>query len=460
MKGMIMLQNWFILLPELSFVVFFAVAHLVDRYRQAKTAKTFFTLSKLFLLVCLIATVIFYNKSAYPLWLKNTPYTTLFKVVIYLISLVWFYLSSKWFLNKNRPSYKFYQLAMLSLFLLELLISAQSFLVVVGVIPLLCWVTWKLLRLHWDVDVVFEVARLYAFFSALFCLLLAVGIVLLYSETNTFNFAEVYQHFNTHDDVTWRTYAAIGMIMSSLLFMLALAPFHSWFVGIISVAILPVSGFLTLIPPFAYLACLINAMIAIFWSAADFIKPVLLVFASLSLFIGALSANGEKNIRQLFAFSSVYHMGFLIFTIISFNDNSILSAFVYMMIYVLAMLGVYTVFLGLKSRGNYLTCLADINGLSNSKPYISASLFIFMFSLIGIPPLLGFLGRLSVINNLILEERWNSVFILLISMLFMANAYLQIIRTVYFEAPQNKFDRTDKAIYICLFINLDRKSVV
>lgn len=77
-----------------------------------------------------------------------------------------------------------------------------------------------------------------------------------------------------------------------------------------------------------------------------------------------------------------------------------------------------------------------------------------MISLTGTPPLLGFLGRLSVINNLVVDERWVSVGVLLLSILFMANAYLQVIRTIYFEPVKHNFDRTDKAIYICLFINL------
>ena len=77
-----------------------------------------------------------------------------------------------------------------------------------------------------------------------------------------------------------------------------------------------------------------------------------------------------------------------------------------------------------------------------------------MFSLIGVPPLLGFVGRLSVINNLIVDERWLHVVLLMLSLLFMANAYLQVIRKIYFSPLKNSFDRTDKSIYICLFINL------
>ena len=92
-----MLQNWLILSPELLLLSFVPIAWIVNTWRESKTAKTFFTLSKFFLAAAMVLTVVFYNKSVWPdLW-QNNRYTTLFKVLIYLAGLVWFYLSSKWF---------------------------------------------------------------------------------------------------------------------------------------------------------------------------------------------------------------------------------------------------------------------------------------------------------------------------------------------------------------------------
>ncbi len=449
-----MLQDWLILFPELALLGFLLAAWLINRYRTVNTPKTFFTLSKYFLLAAILGTVVFYNKSAFPgLWV-NTPYSTLFKIVIYLLALAWYYLSSKWFLAKNKSSYQFYNLVMLALLALELLISAASLLLPLVLVPLLCWINWRLLRLYTDPDEIRVMSRLYAFLSWLFILLLAGGIVLIGSRAGTFDCAGVFAYFQNRGALALADYAAVGMILASLLFMLAIAPFHSWYLGMLTYAILPVCGFLTLIPPFAHLSCLINLITNVFGEAGGFMRLVLIIFAAFSLFVGALSANGAANIRRLFGFSSVYHLGFMLFSIVSFNHGGMLSAFAYMMIYLLAMAGVYTVFLGLKSRGDFLANLEDIDGLSNAKPYLAAAFLIFMISLTGTPPLLGFLGRLSVINNLVVDERWVSVGVLLLSILFMANAYLQVIRTIYFEPVKHNFDRTDKAIYICLFINL------
>lgn len=449
-----MLQNWLILLPELSLLGFILTAVPVNHYRVSKTPKTFFTLCKVFLLITLLSTVIFYNKSAFPDWWKNTSYTTLFKTVIYLISLLWFYLSSKWFLNKDRSSFLFYILVMGELLFFELLLSAQNLLLPAFLVPLICWFNWLLLKLRRDEEKITTVARLCAFFSALFTLLLWGGVAMFYTYCGETSFAAVRNYLQQTTELSLGVYVAAGMIMASLLFMLAAAPFHSCFIGIISTAVLPVCGFITLIPPFVFLSCLINLMVNVFGPLNGFIRPVLLTFGTISLLIGALSANSENNMRRLFAFSSVYNIGFMLFSVVSFNGDAVLSAFAYTVIYVLAMAGVYTVFLGIKSRGEYLVCLKDISGLSVPKPYISAAILVFMVSLIGIPPLLGFLGRLSVINNLIVEGLWSHVIVLLLALLFMANAYLQVIRTIYFETPKNNFDRTDKAIYISLFINL------
>ncbi len=448
-----MLQNWFILLPELAFVLFMLSAYLVHRFRKNQTSKTFFTLGKMFLWVIMLLTVIFYNVSAYPQWFANSSYTTLFKIVMYFVAMAWFYLASKWFLNKNRPSYLFYQLGFCGLLCLELLISAQNFIVVAVLIPLVCLISWKMLRLHWDESSVKEVSRLYAFFASLFSLLLLSGVLVLYWHNGTLTYDGL-QHIFTAQPKSGANVIAVCFIFAALFFMLGLAPFHSCFVGMIRTAVLPVGGYLTLVVPLAFLAVLMSYVEVVFSGMSELISPLLLTFAVCSVIIGAFSANGETNIRELFAFSSVYHMGFLIFALTGGEHNNALSAFSYMLIYILAMAGVYTVFLGMKSRGNYLSALTSVNGFSTTKPYMSAALAVFMFSLIGIPPMMGFLGRLTIISNMVMDERWGMVAFMLVSLLFWVNAYLKVIRALYFEQSQTSFDRTDKAIYICLFVNI------
>ena len=102
-----MLHNWFILLPEICMLLFFPAAIIVEKYREEKNSKTFFTLSQFFLLTTIFFLILFYNKSAFPSLWQNTPLRTMFKTFTCLLAWAWFYLSSKWFLNKNRTSFNF-----------------------------------------------------------------------------------------------------------------------------------------------------------------------------------------------------------------------------------------------------------------------------------------------------------------------------------------------------------------
>ncbi len=449
-----MLQNWFIMSPELSLLAYLPVAFLINRFRQEKTAKTFFTLSKIFLLFTLVTTVVFYNQSPLRPWLQNTSYSTLFKTLVYIVSLTWFYLSSKWFLNKNRSSYRFYTLGMWTLFLFSMLMSARHLLVLAVVLPLLGLSARAFILMHWDEEKVAPVGRLYGIFAALFSLLLWGGAAVLHWRFGSLDYVSLQQAFGAGAAKDFYALSGACLVLSAVLFMLAAAPFHFWFVGVMSRATLPVCGIFTLIAPVAWLFCLIVLSAKAFLGVVPLLHGIFLAFAVISLFIGAFSANGQTNIRRLFAFVGVYNTGFLLFGLINFNNDSIMSVFSYELIYVLAMIGVYTVFLGLKSKGEYLSDVGEIVGLSHVKPYISAAFLVFMFSLMGMPPMLGFLGRLAVVNVLVTSEQWGEVCILLISVLFMANAFLNIIRTIYFEPLKNTFDRTDKSIYISLFVNL------
>lgn len=449
-----MLQNWFILLPELSILAYLLTSWQVNLHRKDKTPKTFFTLSKFFILVTLLATVVFYNKSAFPRLWVNDNYTTLFKTVIYLIALSWFYLSSKWFLIKNRSSCAFYNLAMTEVLLLELLVSSQNFGLTAVLLGGICITTWFLMRLYVDEDIISGLSKLYLFFAVIFSLFALEGALIIWLEVKSLYYPDILAHLQNAETISLNLSAAVALEVAALLFMMALAPFHSCFVSIVSLSILPVSGFVSLVPPLAYLACLLVLVVKVFAPLQEMLYWILGIFAALSVFIGAVSANGMPQLRRLFGYSTVYHFGFVMFTIIAFNQKSLLSSFAYMLVFLLAMFGIYSGFLGLKSRGEYLKTLDDINGASIGKPYISAAFLVFMFSLIGMPPMTGFLGLVSVANNLASTSSWEVLSALLLSLLLIANAYLQVIRHLYFMAPDGTFDRTDKSIYICLLLNM------
>ena len=174
----------------------------------------------------------------------------------------------------------------------------------------------------------------------------------------------------------------------------------------------------------------------------------------MSVGFGVIGANAEQNMRRLFGFSTLYHLGIIILCLSAFDDNSVLSSFIYMLVYVLAMSGIYTGFFGMRSKGMYLSKLDEVSGLSAMRPYISAAFLVFLISLISTPPLLGFLGKLSVVNNLVIQGEYEIILFILLAVLMLAYAYLKVIKALYFDERTNSFDRVDKGVYICLTVNL------
>lgn len=449
-----MLQNWFILFPELLLISFLIAGYAVEFFASEKTSKTYYSLAQFFLLASLSTSIVFYNKSAFPDFWQNTSFTTLFKSLVYLLAWAWFYLSSKWFLNKNRPSLKFYSICFCLLLGYFILASSSSLITLAIAVTFICLMTYFLILRHWDIDKVKDKAAIFAGCSIIFCLILYAGIWLIYRQTGTFTYNNILSILSQKDTFSPDILAGALMILSCFMFLMAMVPFQYWFISFVSNGVLPVCGFLTLVPPLIYLCSFINLMGKCFFPLAWFITPITNAFAILTIIIGALSANRENNIRRLFGYLSIYSMSFSLIALQNYNTSSVIAAFAYMTISLLSLTGIYTVFISLKSKGDYLSTITSISGFYTMRPYMSAALLIFMFSLIGLAPTLGFLGYLSVINNLIIGERWWQIILLMLSLLFVAGACLQIVRIIYFEKPVTKFDRADKAIYICLFINV------
>lgn len=449
-----MLLNLITFFPEFSLIASLLVMLGVKKYRVSSTPRTYFTVSRVFLLLSALFTIILYNRSGFPDYYENSRYTSLFKVLVYLSALIWFYLSNKWFLNEGSPSYRFYSLAVASVLCLVIIISARNFGILVASLALNTLLVNRLVLLRLDNPDIPAIGRRYLIFSAFFILLMSIAAGIFYNAAGTLNYYRICAHLFSGRDLSVLTVVAVGLILSGILYFMAVAPFHFWFLDVVKASILPVGGYLTLVPLLALFACLSDLVINVFFPVYPHFLNVMVIFSVLSLFMGAVGANGEKNILRLFAYASVFNIGFIMINLVSFNANSLFSSFVYLLVYIMAMFGIYTSFLGLKSKGLYVFELREIAGLAKAKPYLGAAMLLFLVSLIGSPPMLGFLGKLSIINNLVMESHYYLVIATLLSLLLIANAYLIVIKTLYFDHSALNFDRIDKSIYICLSINI------
>lgn len=449
-----MQENWFVMLPEIWLIIYVAIASIVNRYRKSKTPKTFFTLAKYFLFVEILLTLVFYNKSAFVLFWQNTSFTTLFKVIVYLLTLGWLYLSSKWFLNKNHPSCLFCCIIFIMLTAMSILASSSNLLTLLScfIVICSCYILLMFQYSHNDKRTVYTKQYIYTFLVFLFLSISAI--FWLYYTSGSVFYKDIKLYFSNTTQMDIYTISAVVSLISMFVFLLGLAPFHIWIVKFWENGILPIYGFITLVPPLLYLCSFINLWKECLSFAKFSSISFILIPAYISIILGAISANGEKNIRCLFGYLSMYCIGFAITGFANMDNLAIIASFAYTIIALLSFFGIYTIFLSFKSHNDYIEDLDAIKGFSQLRPYMSAGFIIFIFSLTGLAPTLGFIGYLSIINNLFANNAWLSLGICITGILLCVRICLQIINYIYFADNTQKYDRAEKSTYICLFVNM------
>lgn len=447
-----MLVTYIALLPEVVLLFGILLMALVRIFRAENTPKTFLTLAKWTILPTIALTAVFYDRDVGAVW-SNNDYTTLFKIVIYLFALGWGTLSLKRFQNRENSSFSFYFLLLLNLLGFSLMLSARSLPALAAAAVYCQLLNYPLLKTDAEEEALPQFRR-YLVWTLLFCLLLAGGVWKLCAYADSTSYADVSRFLAEQTVVSWQLRLAFVMIMVFFLFALGVAPFHFWFADVLSGAILPVGGYLTIVPVLAYFSVFVNLIANVLAPLYGWFVPVMLIFGVLSVFIGAIGANSEDNLRRIFAYAGLYYVGVLLIASADMHGQSLVAALVYLLVYVLAFFGIYTVFAGCRSKGEYLHYLNEVRGLSTQRPFLAATLLILMISLIGTPPLLGFLGKLSVINALVAGGSYGLMAVVAFSMLILVYAYLKIITVIYFEPRNISFDRVDKGVYTYIALNL------
>ena len=294
--------------------------------------------------------------------------------------------------------------------------------------------------------------KVYLFTSICAMIILVAASVILYEKSGSMMYSDLRTTLEINKG-NQLLFAAVGMLVVVFVFLLGLAPLHFCITEISGKTILPVFAYFLLVPLCAVWGGFIQINVNMLSPVSGYLRLFYMSVALLSVGIGAIGACSGQNIRKIFAYSSVFHLGIILLTIRKFTLNSISSGFVYLLVYLLAIYGICICLFGLKRKGEYLFMLGEFEGAAQKKPYISAMMLIFMFSLLGLPPFSGFLGLFSFLNYLALHHHFYQLLYLLSMMGVIAYAYLQIVHAMYFEERRTLFDKTDGSIYAALLLN-------
>ena len=282
-----------------------------------------------------------------------------------------------------------------------------------------------------------EAGLKYFVLSALSSGLLLYGCSLIYGFSGSTNFNVISSQLNSNEYVL--TFGIV-FILVGLAFKISAVPFHMWAPDVYEGSPTSVTLFFTMVPKIAALTVFIRFLYVPFLNLIDQWQMIIIFLSIASMLFGAIAAIGQTNIKRLVAYSSIGHIGYTLAGLATGSNEGIQSSIIYITIYVIMNLALFSCLLMLKRNDQYYEDIDDLSGLSKNHPILSISLLVILFSLAGIPPLAGFFAKFYIFKAVIEQSMYFLAIVGLLSTVIAAFYYLRIIKIIYFDKEREKYD--------------------
>ncbi len=279
-----------------------------------------------------------------------------------------------------------------------------------------------------------EAGLKYFVLGALASGILLYGMSLLYGFTGGTDFASV--RAGLEGELSLGKLFGLIFVMSGLAFKIAAVPFHMWTPDVYEGAPTPVTAFFSTAPKVAAVALTARVVFEVFGGQVDAWQQIVMFTALASIVFGALGAIGQENLKRLLAYSSINNIGFILLGLAVANVAGASAMLVYLFIYVVMSIGSFTALLMLRDEdGDLYETFADIRGLAVTRPAIAWCLLIQMFSLAGIPPLLGFYSKFVIFKATVDAGLVAFAAIAIAASVIGAFYYIKFVRVMFFDEP-------------------------
>ena len=339
-----------------------------------------------------------------------------------------------------------FTLSMFALLGMCVMISGNNFLVIYMGLELLTLSSYALVALRRDHAPSTEAAMKYFVLGAMASGFLLYGLSMMYGATGSLEIPAVFKAIATGQIKQQVLVFGLVFVVSGLAFKLGVVPFHMWVPDVYQGAPTSVTLMIAGAPKLAAFAICIRLLVEGMLPLAFDWQQMLLMLAVASLLVGNLAAIAQNNLKRMLGFSTIAQMGFLLLGllagVVNGNTNGAAAAYsaamFYAITYVLTTLATFGIMLLLSREGFESEEIADLAGLNQRSPFYAAIMAICLFSLAGIPPMVGFFAKLSVLQPLIDSgNQWLigvAVYAVIMSLIG-AFYYLRVVKVMYFDAP-------------------------
>jgi len=373
------------------------------------------------------------------------------KLIAYLVVALVFLYSRNYLEEHDLFKGEFFILALFGLLGIMVMISAHSMLTMYLGLELLSLSLYALVAFNRDSALASESAMKYFVLGAIASGVLLYGISLLYGVTGTIEFSALASDLVGEKALSLPAVLGLVFVVVGVAFKFGAVPFHMWMPDVYQGAPTPVALYVGSVPKIAAFALSWRVLIEALGPMGVSWQGMLIVLSVLSLLIGNIVAIAQTNLKRMLAYSTISHVGFILMGFIAGSEEGIEAAMFYTMIYVLMAVAAFGMIIVLSRRGFEAENLEDFKGLNQRSPWFALMMLLIMFSMAGVPPLVGFYAKLSVLSALVsADQLWLAIFGVVLAVVG-AFYYLRVIWYMYF---------TDAADQAPLSSALDLKVVI
>ena len=285
-----------------------------------------------------------------------------------------------------------------------------------------------------------EAGLKYFVLGALSSGMLLYGASLIYGFGGSTSFTELVKVPATNDGVlNVGLIFGLVFVLVGLAFKVSAVPFHMWTPDVYEGAPTPVTAFFAAAPKIAAMALLMRFLNGAFPSLSEQWQQIIIFVSIASMGLGAFAAIGQNNIKRLMAYSSIGHVGYALVGVATNTQAGVQASLVYLAIYLVMTLGAFACILSMRRQDHMVEEIEELSGLSQNNLGLACAIGVLMFSLAGLPPFAGFIGKLYVFNAAVEQGLYPLAILGVLASVVGAYYYLRIVKVMFFDEPKEKF---------------------
>lgn len=327
-------------------------------------------------------------------------------------------------------------LVMLSGVGMMLMISAHDFMTVYVGLEMSALPLYVLAAFRREAAQGAEAGVKYFVLGALSSGLLLFGISLIYGFAGTTNFAQLAAM------PTMGAGLVVGMafVLAGFAFKLSAVPFHMWTPDVYQGAPSPVTALFAMVPKIAAVGMMVRMLFGPFAAHGAEWGQIVAFLALASIMWGALAAIAQTNIKRLLAYGSIGNIGYALIGLLAMNVDGVSATLFYMAVYLVMTAGTFAALIAVRRDGVMIENIADLAGLSRTRPFAAYVLAAMLFALSGLPPFAGFLGKLMVFRAAVDAGQYAVAIAGVVVSVIAAYYYLRIIKVMFFDKPREEVE--------------------